>query len=457
MAKSSEEIHFARLLVNPDKSIRDKTLASVKRFIVRQEDDDSSETMGFLDMLKLWKALYYSLWLADSGIQADELAESISDLFLKLTKKPASLVMYFRCLLKTVLREWSLLDQHRINKFYFLLRRSINKFLSVCVDLLSEKSSKKLSQKKQIVSQLLSALQEEVLNQVPNGVRFHIADVFIPELVNAVRSSDGQLSLTTEIFMDMVAPFLHVLTASPDPIFRDRVYKAVFRFFLSLRGGGGGGTGDQESAVVLQAVDCRELQRRVFSLASAEDTAAGCRQQLYDLHKEIAAKTGVAFVSEESLQASKPVAAQASKEAAEQAKTAAQNKKEKVDAAAVAEQAKGAQKRKEKIDAAVEQAKTEVQNKKKEVDAAVAKAAAVKRPAPTEASPSEQPPSGDSSSKKAKKDPPPAKAEEEAVDFIASKKFTGSRAGFVFQMVRSRPLAHTYIHTCCLLFRCCDL
>ena len=429
MAKNSDEIHFARLLVNPDKSIRDKTLASVKRFIVKQED---SESMGLLEMLKLWKALYYSLWLADSGSQADELSESIADLIIKLSKKPASLIMYFSCLLKTVLREWSLLDQHRINKFYFLLRRSMNKILSVCVDLLSEKSSKKLTQKKQFVEQLLSALQEEALSQVPNGVRFHLADVFIPELVNVVRSSDGQLSLTTDIFMELVAPFLQILTASPDPVFRERVYTAVFRSFLSVRGG----AGEQESAAALQAVDARELQRKVFSLASAEDTAAGCRQRLYDLHKEIAAKTGVAFVSEDLPQAAAPVVLAVKDEEPQQQHqqqdAKPKGKKNKNKEAVVEVAAK----------AAAQQEESEKESEKEKEKAAVVKVTKTKRPAPTEPSPSELPASKDGSSKKAKTDsgggdpdPTPGKAEEGAADFFPSKKFTGSRPGFIFQKV----------------------
>eukprot|EP01036_Dinobryon_divergens_P022914 gene22914-31218_t len=415
MAKSSEEIHFARLLVNPDKSIRDKTLASVKRFIVRQED---SEYMGLLEMLKLWKALYYSLWLADSGNQADELAESIADLIIKLAKKPDSLIMFFSCLLKTVLREWSLLDQHRINKFYFLLRRSINKILSVCIELLSEKSSKKLNEKKQLVSQLLAALQEEALSHVPNGVRFHIADVFIPELVNVVRSSDGQLSLTTEIFMVLVAPFLQVLTTSPDPVFRERVYKAVFRTFLSVRGGGGG-TGEQESVVALEGVDARELQRKVFSLASAEDTAAGCRQRLYDLHKEIAAKTGVAFVSEDASLSAAPVVHVTEQQQDEKGK----------------QQGKKSKSKAEVLEVAVKAAAQEEEEEKEK--AAVVKSTKAKRSAPTEPSTSALPSSQDGSSKKAKTepvpDPSPGKAEEGAADFFASKKFTGSKEGFIFQ------------------------
>jgi len=247
-------------------------------------------------MLKLWKALYYSLWLADSGSQSDELAESLASVIPQL--KERSLLLYVRCLYQTVLREWSSLDQHRIKKIYFLLRVATNRVFRVILLILSS-SVKKL--KASIVPSLISILWEEVMTKTPNGVRNHLADIFLPELVGAVKyvqeEHPGVEVLGTEGFLALVRPFLDVLggKAGGDEAFRSRICRSVFRTFLATYAREN--QPSEPEASLFAAVESQALQREVFEAAAAPDTPSSCREGLYQLHRELAAKTGVAFAS----------------------------------------------------------------------------------------------------------------------------------------------------------------
>lgn len=429
---SQEEIHFARSLVHPDKAIRDKTVAGVKRFILKQEKN----SLNLIDMLKLWKALYYSLWLAESGAQADELADSLTEMISQISKKSEHLVLYVRCLLRTVLREWQLLDQHRINKFYSLMRKAINKIISVFLVLVSDPSveeSKKARKGKEAAIELLTTLQDESLSKIPNGVRFHIADVFIPELVNVLKS-EGETSITTDTFLLLVSPFLDILAGrnSSDPVFRERIHKSVFRAFLSLI----------NVEPKLSTIDAKVLQKRVFELAADEATVTECRQRLYDLHKEIAAKTGTAFVGERSEKISGGKKKGANKElnVAVTQKPGDDKVKKTSNQGDISSEVEISEKKEHSAES-FGSTKTKRNEGKAKQSTANADSVEV-NPVLTMAKQQEKrspsaPPAHEPVAKKVKVEAQDQEktAVEKKLDFIASKKFVGSKEGYVFQQV----------------------
>ena len=78
IATTTTESHvtFARALASPDKSTRDKTLKVLVKYL------RSLPSMTDLEMLKLWKALYYCMWLSDKPpIQAELAGALSSDVF----------------------------------------------------------------------------------------------------------------------------------------------------------------------------------------------------------------------------------------------------------------------------------------------------------------------------------------------------------------------------------------
>ena len=69
-----------------------------------------------------------------------------------------------------MMREWSMLDQHRINKFYFLIRLMLREGM---------RSLHKTGWDVDSVNEVIEILEEEILIKTPNGLRFHISDIFL--------------------------------------------------------------------------------------------------------------------------------------------------------------------------------------------------------------------------------------------------------------------------------------
>jgi ribosomal RNA-processing protein 1 len=170
-ATGDSHVTFARALASPDKEIRDKTLESLIKYA------SSLKEITDLEMLKLWKALYYCMWLSDKAPIQQELAGSISELFHSFKKRDVGM-LYYRMFYRTMIREWSLLDQHRINKFYYLIRLMLREGL--------------ISMQKSGWTE--EGIEEEVLTKTPNGLRLHVSDIFLQvRLSFSVSTSEKKL------------------------------------------------------------------------------------------------------------------------------------------------------------------------------------------------------------------------------------------------------------------------
>ena len=294
----TDEVKFAKLLVHPDKAVRDDTLLSLQRYL------QSVTSFEAFSMLKLWKALYYCLWLADKVPIQQELIGRIASLTTVFPSVDVS-VLFLQQFFRILFREWSSLDQYRVEKFYSLIRSMLNKILAMIVD--SRFST-------DLMDRLLQLLYCEALVKRPNGIRFHIADIFIEELYKATEEGGA---IRTTAFVALLQPFLRIVSnVTEQGVFSDRIYKQVFTKFLveysiesyhkrksSLDNKYAAASQElapQElSHRVFPRVQSKHLQKIVFDLASSEGTAESCRKKLYSLHKQLSATTGCDFVAED--------------------------------------------------------------------------------------------------------------------------------------------------------------
>lgn len=102
-----------------DGSVRDKAFKTLRRWLEgRCEDLEAGE------YLRLWKALFYCLWMADKPSYQQNLAVRLGDIWLDLHQRsPAAGIRYARAFWETICREWAGIDRHRLDKYYFLVRR----------------------------------------------------------------------------------------------------------------------------------------------------------------------------------------------------------------------------------------------------------------------------------------------------------------------------------------------
>jgi Nucleolar protein,Nop52 len=279
LATDESTITFARALASPDKEIRDKSVQSLIRYV------SVLQAITEMEMLKLCKALYYCLWLSDKTTIQMELAEVLSKLLVSFKNDDFAL-LYFRIFFRTMIREWTLLDQHRINKFYTLIRLMLREGLLF----LQRKDWQNDS-----VDAFLDILEEEVLTKTPNGLRLHLADIFLPELVTITM---GEIS--TDAFTRLLRPFFAAAQGCLDTSFQERVSNKVFRAFARTH------AREHRGSMELDGGDVQELffnvrtstvQAMVFEAASDSETAEKNRRRLYLLHQDFPSVTGLAFAS----------------------------------------------------------------------------------------------------------------------------------------------------------------
>jgi ribosomal RNA-processing protein 1 len=278
-----EHVSLATSLVNPDDVSRQAAINGIRAYVA------SIQTVADLDMMKLWKGLYYSLWLCDKTQIQNQLAEEISR-FIHVIKVKATLVQFISCFSKTLIREWALLDQYRVNKFYNLLRYMLRESFIYL---------KRANWNRADISMIMAVIDSELLKKIPNGPRFHIIDTFLEELhlVAGAEITNGQ-------FMATIQTFLTTLKSGIEMIIVDRILNGIFRKYIEKyatevkNSDMDSGDESESKATPFVNVKTKNLQQVIFDIASSEDTNSSNRRKLYDLHKQFPALTGVAFVEE---------------------------------------------------------------------------------------------------------------------------------------------------------------
>jgi ribosomal RNA-processing protein 1 len=151
-----------------EKHTRDKALKSLTLYLVKKKE------WSDLDLDKIWKALFYCMWMSDKPKIQQELAENLSKLIHSVPS--ISLQMRFlQSFFKTIHREWHGIDGLRLDKFYRLIRKMLFQSFS----LLGSVNWKE-------AATFATHLSQEILSKLPNGLRLHFCDIYIEELHKAV-------------------------------------------------------------------------------------------------------------------------------------------------------------------------------------------------------------------------------------------------------------------------------
>ena len=102
------------------------------------------------------------------------------------------------CLFRTIRREWTRLDQYRLDKYYSLVRLMVREMLNFAK---AQKWSKKA------LDNAYLPMDAEALQQSwPNGIRLHLCDIILAELAHVAGDS-----IDTQTFMLLIAPFFELL------------------------------------------------------------------------------------------------------------------------------------------------------------------------------------------------------------------------------------------------------
>ncbi|KAL5215150.1 hypothetical protein ABZP36_004302 [Zizania latifolia] len=218
-AAAAEAAAITRRLASSNGSARERAV----RHLLSTFLPASAPHLSTSDLLKLWKGLFFCFWHSDKPLYQSSLASRLAA-GVSSGPSPAAAAAFFAAYLATLRREWAHIDTHRLDKFYLLNRR----FLHHAFLLLSAHSFAP-----DLTSQVISILSEKVLlpeaDNVaagsPRGLGYHVAEVFVDELLPVLPVSLQTMEL-------LLSPFFTVLEKSSDRVMVAKVKSSVFNSFL---------------------------------------------------------------------------------------------------------------------------------------------------------------------------------------------------------------------------------
>ncbi|XP_031843387.2 ribosomal RNA processing protein 1 homolog Nnp-1 isoform X1 [Nomia melanderi] len=212
----AQEIKFARLLSSNDKRIRDKILKNLRKWLTVRARSSFAFTEA--DFTRLWKGLFYCMWMSDKPLVQEELAESLSKIVHCFDIKDVVLC-YTMCALQTLGTEWFGIDQYRLDKFSMLLRRMIRQAFVKC---------KERSWDMKWIKGFTEILEKLFLNpKICIGFKMHITEVFLEELS---KISSG--NVPEDVVTELVKPFITYFIIMDDERQIRHVMRHIFRYLI---------------------------------------------------------------------------------------------------------------------------------------------------------------------------------------------------------------------------------
>jgi len=191
---------------------REAALSSLRNYL----SSHRSTPFSPLDLLKLWKGLFYCMWMADKPLPQQRLAVDLAGLVDILPEE--SVLPWLDTFWKTMAREWRGIDVLRMNKFLLLVRVYLGAGFRWC----GSNGWKDTSR----VERYLDILRETPLNarddKIPNGMRYHVVDIYVDELDKVDEEREGKMPL--EKLLD---PLGRLGKESPTKAVRERVKEAL--------------------------------------------------------------------------------------------------------------------------------------------------------------------------------------------------------------------------------------
>uniref|UniRef100_A0A0K8RLF9 Putative nucleolar protein n=1 Tax=Ixodes ricinus TaxID=34613 RepID=A0A0K8RLF9_IXORI len=218
----TQEVHFAHHLAANEKVTRDRALRKLTRWIrakSAREDTEFTEE----SLMKLWKGLFFCMWMSDKPFVQQDLANNIAGLIHCFAQRSQAL-LFIDTFFKTMAHEWFAIDRFRLEKFMMLVRRFFRQGL-----VLAYAGEWKDENIVEFCDTLKATALHPSRGDVPLGLKMHVVDIFLQELS---RVHGGKLtSEQADLFLQ---PFFDILTDSPAGTLVEFVRNNVFFLMIDL-------------------------------------------------------------------------------------------------------------------------------------------------------------------------------------------------------------------------------
>ena len=285
---------FARNLATGNRKTRAQALGAVEKWLAGRGEGASE-----LELRKLWRGIFFCVWMVDKAHVQLEVSRTIARL-VHCFATPAHAARWLRCWGATLRGEWGKLDKHRIDKYYTLIRQ-------VVVEAVAYVRARAWAA--DACEALVGALDAELVRQLPNGPRLHLADVLLEALgvadeagdevaADGDSDGDGEPGPSAAVLVLLLQPFVAQLALTADaPVVRRVLERLVRPLLEQCRRG----REEPEAAAAWHGGFVAWLGARAFAIASAPATPDANREALYATAKQcqkLGAGVGVAGPSE---------------------------------------------------------------------------------------------------------------------------------------------------------------
>ncbi|KAM9204137.1 ribosomal RNA processing protein 1 homolog B isoform 2-T2 [Mergus octosetaceus] len=218
-AVPAPEVQFAQRLAANEKRIRDRAVKKLRGYISgRTQRPDGGFSQD--ELLKIWKGLFYCMWMQDKPLLQEELANNIAQL-IHVIQNTEARHLFIQTFWQTMSREWNGIDNLRLDKYYMLIRLILRQSFEVLKRNGWDESLREL---------LLQLLMKEVMDpdsNTPNGIKFHLIDIYLQELAKV-----GAKELTADQNLKFIEPFCKFVAKSKDHSVMHAVASGIFEVIV---------------------------------------------------------------------------------------------------------------------------------------------------------------------------------------------------------------------------------
>ncbi|KAG8892133.1 hypothetical protein FRC01_014329 [Tulasnella sp. 417] len=214
----AQALPMGKYFASSDKAVRDKAVDGLKQFLVARDDDLLEDK----ELMKLWKGLFFCFWHSDKPLVQQALATDLAELLLKIPSAPASL-HFLKGFWDMILREWTKIDVHRIDKFYMLIRRFVN--AAFRLQLRENWDDNCCEAYEYILTRPNGPLDPDDPKHI-TSLAYHLADIYLEELEKALNASESTCSVP---ILDVIQPFLVFAARTPVKASVPRLQDTVFQ------------------------------------------------------------------------------------------------------------------------------------------------------------------------------------------------------------------------------------
>ncbi|WYZ35275.1 hypothetical protein EsH8_I_001551 [Colletotrichum jinshuiense] len=214
MASQEQNMPFIKNLASSDRKLRTQSLTSLQTFL------GSHRSLTHLDALKLWKGLFYAMWMCDRPIPQQNLAAELAGLTACLRNKDVP--TWLSAFWETLSRQWTDIDVLRMEKFLLLVRRTFASGLQWVKD--GKYAESRAAPLLAVLAEWPFELEGD-LRKVPIGIRLHGVDLWVDELdrLEMLKEDDDKAVAFAKKVSELVDP----LKRSPIKTVRAKAAEAV--------------------------------------------------------------------------------------------------------------------------------------------------------------------------------------------------------------------------------------